>query len=68
MTLQFGTSLTYYTSSINYDRNMFIIQATVDMIRSGLLIIFFLKLTETIQLSLGSVDVNILPEVPIMPI
>ncbi len=28
MTLQFGASLTYDTSSINYDRNMFIIQAT----------------------------------------
>ncbi len=28
MTLQFGASLTYDTSSVNYDRNMFIIQAT----------------------------------------
>jgi hypothetical protein len=27
VTLQFGASLTYDTSSINYDRNMFIIQA-----------------------------------------
>jgi hypothetical protein len=26
--LQFGTSLTYDTSGVNYDRNMFIIQAT----------------------------------------
>ncbi len=26
--LQFGASLTYNTSSVNYDRNMFIIQAT----------------------------------------
>jgi hypothetical protein len=26
--LQFGASLTYDTSSVNYDRNMFIIQAT----------------------------------------
>ncbi len=29
MTLQFGASLTYATSSVNYDHNMFIIQATV---------------------------------------
>ncbi len=28
MTLQFGAPLTYDTSSINYNRNMFIIQAT----------------------------------------
>ncbi len=28
MMLQFGASLTYDTSSINYNRNMFIIQAT----------------------------------------
>jgi hypothetical protein len=28
--LQFGASLTYETSSVNYDRNMFIIQATGD--------------------------------------
>jgi hypothetical protein len=27
--LQFGASLTYATSSVNYDHNMFIIQATV---------------------------------------
>jgi hypothetical protein len=26
--LQFGASLTYDTNSINYDRNMFIVQAT----------------------------------------
>jgi hypothetical protein len=26
--LQFGASLTYDTSSVNYDRNMFIMQAT----------------------------------------
>ncbi len=28
MTLQFGASLTYDTSSVNYDRNMFIIPTT----------------------------------------
>jgi hypothetical protein len=31
VTLQFGTSLTDDTRSINYDRNTFIIQATVSV-------------------------------------
>ncbi len=32
--LQFGASLTYDTSSVNYDHNMFIIQATGQHIKS----------------------------------
>jgi hypothetical protein len=34
VTLQFGESLTYDTSSVNYNRNMFIIQATGVLIAS----------------------------------
>jgi hypothetical protein len=33
--LQFGVSLTYDTSSVNYDRNMFIIQATEQIFTFG---------------------------------
>ncbi len=35
VTLQFGASLTYDTSSVNYDRNMFIIQATDEGLWTG---------------------------------
>jgi len=52
--LLFGASLTYDTSSVNYNRNMFIIQATVLKVLCIIDSFLFSKFPYSIKKHLGS--------------